>query len=95
MLHTVVHADSKLAVVIGNNQYQAANDYLANSVNDAQAVARRFEQLGYKTKLLLNADLRTMSQMLSLLPNNAGGTIVLLILSIYSTYPRWHGRTLI
>jgi len=75
-LHTVAHADSKLAVVIGNSQYQAANDYLANPVNDAQAVARRFEQLGYKTKLLLNADLRTMSQTLSLLPNNAGGTIV-------------------
>lgn len=60
------YAGQKVALVIGNSQYQAASDRLANPVNDAKAVAAQLQSLGYDTQTLLNANL---SQMLEGLNN--------------------------
>ena len=72
-------AGDKVALVIGNSQYQTASDVLKNPVNDAKAVASKLKELGYDTQTLLNANLGQTLGVLNQLNKRVsqGGTIVL------------------
>ena len=71
-------AGQKVALVIGNSQYQAVSDRLANPVNDARAVAAQLQSLGYDTQTILNANLTQMLNGLNALRSRVsqGGTVV-------------------
>ncbi|MDX2269219.1 MAG: caspase family protein [Bryobacter sp.] len=51
-------APKRKALVIGNNAY--TKQPLANAVNDAGDLAKALQKVGFDTRLLLDADLRTM-----------------------------------
>lgn len=51
----------RLALVIGNNDYQAAG-VLNNPRNDAVLIDSTLQQLGFETRLVLDADRRTMER---------------------------------
>ena len=71
-------AASKVALVIGNSEYNTVSDRLKNPANDAKAVASRLKNLGYDTELLLNANLSKMLTALNGLNGkvDAGGTVI-------------------
>lgn len=48
-------AAQKLALIIGNSQYDGAMPALANPVNDAQAIDSQLKRLGFKTTVVKNA----------------------------------------
>ena len=52
------------ALVIGNSEYEQAGR-LRNPVNDADAMTRTLDGLGFKVTTLKNADLRTMERTIS------------------------------
>jgi uncharacterized caspase-like protein len=56
--HASVWADTREALVIGNAKY--ADVPLKNPPNDAQAMDKALRQLGFSTRLLQNADWKTM-----------------------------------
>ena len=60
LLTSQAFAAQKVALVIGNSQYQNVQDSLKNPVNDAKAIAERFKELGFDTEMLPNANLDTM-----------------------------------
>ena len=60
LLTSPTFAAQKVALVIGNSQYQNVQDSLKNPVNDAKAIAERFKELGFDTEMLPNANLDTM-----------------------------------
>lgn len=53
------------ALVIGNSSYLPKVGALANPINDAQAIADRFIEMGIPTELVLDADRVRLSQALS------------------------------
>jgi uncharacterized caspase-like protein len=53
------------ALVIGNSAYLSKVGALANPINDAQAIADRFIEMGIPTELVLDADRVRLSQALS------------------------------
>jgi WD40 repeat protein len=53
-----VQAGRRSALVIGNGAYP--EERLANAVNDAEAVARTLEEVGFSVKLVRNGDKRTI-----------------------------------
>ena len=71
-------AAQKVALVIGNSEYNTVSDRLKNPANDAKAVASRLKGLGYDTELLLNANLSKMLTALNGLNGkvDAGGTVI-------------------
>ena len=71
-------AAQKVALVIGNSEYNTVSDRLKNPANDAKAVASRLKNLGYDTELLLNANLSKMLASLNGLNGkvDAGGTVI-------------------
>ena len=71
-------AAQKVALVIGNSEYNTVSDRLKNPANDAKAVASRLKNLGYDTELLLNANLSKMLTALNGLNGKvyAGGTVI-------------------
>ncbi|MCB1656698.1 MAG: caspase family protein [Pseudomonadales bacterium] len=71
-------AAQKVALVIGNSEYNTVSDRLKNPANDAKAVASRLKNLGYDTELLLNANLSKMLTALNGLNGkvDAGGTVI-------------------
>ena len=58
---TSAHAESRIALVIGNGNYQKAPS-LSNSVYDANDMARQLRKLGFKVILKRNLNNRTMAQ---------------------------------
>ena len=79
VLNGFAQANDKVALVIGNSQYQTASDVLKNPVNDAQAVGKKLKDLGYETQILLNANLGQTLGALNKLNQRVsqGGTVVL------------------
>jgi len=71
-------AAQKVALVIGNSEYNTVSDRLKNPANDAKAVASRLKGLGYDTELILNANLSKMLTALNGLNGkvDAGGTVI-------------------
>jgi hypothetical protein len=55
-----VQTSRRSALVIGNGAY--AKEPLVNGVNDAEAVARTLEEIGFKVSLLRNADKRSINE---------------------------------
>ena len=55
-----VYAEARYALVIGNSNY--LTQPLKNPVNDAEDVAEKFSSQGFKVKLMLNADKRSMTK---------------------------------
>ena len=55
-----VYALDRIALVIGNAEYLVKP--LNNSVNDAKDIAASLEELGFKVKLVENADKTTMNK---------------------------------
>jgi Caspase domain/Sel1 repeat len=53
-------ADTRTALVIGSNDYEAVP--LVNSVNDAKAMAAKLKSLGFEVKLLLDANANQLKQ---------------------------------
>lgn len=51
------YAAAKVALIIGNSEYKTVADNLKNPVNDAKAIQKILQADGYKTHLVLNADL--------------------------------------
>ncbi|MEE9380089.1 MAG: caspase family protein, partial [Hyphomonadaceae bacterium] len=49
-------AEKRVALVMGNSQYQATGWQLANPENDARLVADTLKDIGYDVTLVLNAD---------------------------------------
>jgi len=49
-------AAQKLALIIGNSQYDGVMGALQNPINDAQAIDKQLKQLGFKTTLVKNAN---------------------------------------
>lgn len=68
----------KMALIIGNSQYQNVQDSLKNPVNDAKAIAARLKELGFETEILLNANLDTMLEAINRARSkvSANGTLV-------------------
>ncbi|MCB1658495.1 MAG: caspase family protein, partial [Pseudomonadales bacterium] len=56
LLTTPAFADQKLALIIGNSQYDGAMGALQNPINDAQAIDSQLKRLGFKTTLVRNAN---------------------------------------
>ncbi|MBK8326859.1 MAG: caspase family protein [Moraxellaceae bacterium] len=56
LLNSPAFADQKLALIIGNSQYDGAMGALQNPVNDAQAIDSQLIRLGFKTTLVKNAN---------------------------------------
>lgn len=56
---TAIAAQSRIALVIGNSNYQNAGA-LANPVNDARLMSRTLQEAGFQVETLLDADLNTM-----------------------------------
>ncbi|MBK8326857.1 MAG: caspase family protein [Moraxellaceae bacterium] len=56
LLNSPAFADQKLALIIGNSQYDGAMGALQNPVNDAQAIDGQLIKLGFKTSLVKNAN---------------------------------------
>jgi hypothetical protein len=56
--------DPRFALVIGNSDYGARLGHLENPVNDAKAMAERLEALGFKVRLLVDADRNRILQAL-------------------------------
>lgn len=54
------HAESRLALVIGNAKYQHV-DPLRNSANDAELIAKSLKKVGFKVTLLIDASLAQMN----------------------------------
>ena len=52
--------ESRLALVIGNAAYSPPDGALANAANDARLVAETLTELGFRVRLLENADHATM-----------------------------------
>lgn len=71
-------AASKVALVIGNSEYNTVSDRLKNPVNDAKAIAQTLKASGYQTTLVLNASLDRMLDGLNQVKSqvDVGGTIV-------------------
>ncbi|AFY41969.1 DUF2808 domain-containing protein [Nostoc sp. PCC 7107] len=57
----LVQRQQRTALIIGNANYKLT-DTLANPVNDATDIAKSLEQLGFKTILLKDANLRQMEE---------------------------------
>ena len=56
LLNSPAFADQKLALIIGNSQYDSAMGALQNPINDAQAIDSQLKKLGFKTTLVKNAN---------------------------------------
>ncbi len=78
LLSTNAFAAQKVALVIGNSQYQNVQDSLKNPVNDAKAIAARFKELGFDTEMIPNANLDTMLEAINRARSkvDANGTLV-------------------
>ncbi|MCB1656694.1 MAG: caspase family protein [Pseudomonadales bacterium] len=78
LLTSPTFAAQKVALVIGNSQYQNVQDNLKNPVNDAKAIATRFKELGFDTEMLPNANLDTMLEAINRARSkvDANGTLV-------------------
>jgi hypothetical protein len=59
-----VHAEKRIALVIGNNDYQEVPK-LQKAVGDAKAIAEKLSKLGFKVTLALDLDRRKLNQALS------------------------------
>ena len=57
-----VHASSRVALIIGNGDYQSAP--LANPVNDAKDMAGTLQELGFEVLMRTNVDRKNMRQVL-------------------------------
>jgi hypothetical protein len=55
------YQEKRLALIIGNSDYKSGNK-LSNPTNDAKAIARALEDVGFTVLSYLNADLRTMKK---------------------------------
>jgi formylglycine-generating enzyme required for sulfatase activity len=62
-------AGSRQALVVGNAQYAAGR--LANTLNDARAMARKLESIGFQVRLMEDVSEAALSQALSLLGQRA------------------------
>ncbi|MFM7287467.1 MAG: caspase domain-containing protein, partial [Cyanobium sp.] len=60
LAQAAVQGGRRLALVIGNGAY--AEERLANAVNDAEAVARSLEEIGFAVTLVRNADKRRIDE---------------------------------
>ena len=78
LLTSPTFAAQKVALVIGNSQYQNVQDSLKNPVNDAKAIAARFKELGFDTEMIPNANLDTMLEAINRARSkvDANGTLV-------------------
>lgn len=78
LLTSQAFAAQKVALVIGNSQYQNVQDSLKNPVNDAKAIAARFKELGFDTEMLPNANLDTMLEAINRARSkvDANGTLI-------------------
>ncbi|MFN9624250.1 MAG: caspase family protein [Cyanobacteriota bacterium] len=63
-------APRRSALVIGNSAY--AEERLANAVNDANAVARALQDIGFKVTLILDADKRTIDEQVTSFSRSLG-----------------------
>ena len=63
-------APRRSALVIGNSAY--ADERLANASNDANAVARALQDIGFKVTLILDADKRTISEQVTSFSRSLG-----------------------
>jgi WD40 repeat protein len=65
-----VQAGRRSALVIGNGAY--TEERLANAVNDAEAVARTLQEVGFSVTLVRNADKRTLVEALEAFSRRLG-----------------------
>ncbi len=52
---SIAHAETRIALIIGNSNYASANLRLANPANDAAAMQRALQDAGFQTIVRLNA----------------------------------------
>ncbi len=78
LLNSPAFADQKLALIIGNSQYDGAMGELQNPINDAQAIDSQLKRLGFKTTLVKNANKMKMLEAIDDFSNqiSRGDTVV-------------------
>ena len=71
-------ADVRIALVIGNSNYVEFGS-LSNPKNDAQGIDRALREMGYRTKLVLDADEATMRREVKKFASSSQGVDVALV----------------
>ena len=71
-------ADVRIALVIGNSNYVEFGT-LSNPTNDAQGIDKALRQMGYRTKLVLDADEATMRREVKRFASSSQGVDVALV----------------
>jgi len=56
----ILNANSKIALLIGNQDYDKASLQLKNPINDIEAIEETLEKIGFEVELLKDASKREM-----------------------------------
>jgi len=79
LLINLLNANTKIALLIGNQDYDKANLQLKNPINDIEAIEETLEGIGFEVELLKDASKREMEDELDAFYKRAEGVEIALV----------------
>lgn len=90
MLPLAIYAQNKVALVVGNNEYDGFFSKLITPKNDAKEIGKLFHALGYDTIVAYNLDRESMSNYLKRLKKKSSGAKE--VVFYFSGHACWKGN---